>query len=145
MTQPATLTDTTELYARVQQFYADQMHLLDAGDTDRWADTFTEDGVFGGNGLPAPVRGRGPIATSAGHAARELADAGIARRHWLGMLSVRPAADGTVRARSYALVLEIPKGGEARVHRSTACDDVLVPDGESWLVRDRYVTADHLR
>ena len=42
MTQPVTLTDTTELYARVQQFYAGQMHLLDSGDTDKWAATFKE-------------------------------------------------------------------------------------------------------
>jgi SnoaL-like domain len=144
MTHTAQVFDSTELHSRVQLFYAEQMQLLDAGANDAWAATFAEDGVFAANGLPAPVRGRQNIAAAARATAAQLAAAGIAHRHWLGMLTVRPDTDGVVRTKCYALVIEIPRGGSATIHRSTICADVLVPAGDSWLVRHRSVTRDDL-
>jgi hypothetical protein len=144
MSYPAPTLADTGLYSRVQQFYAEQMQLLDLGAAQEWADTFTEDGVFAANGQPAPVRGRAAI-TAAVHATNErLAKEGVAHRHWLGMLTVRPQSDGTLKTRSYALVLEVPRGGDARIHRSTVCEDVLVPIDDSWQVRHRAVTRDDL-
>ena len=58
------------------------------------------------------------------------------------MLAVYPRPDGTVHTRYYALVLETPHGGQAGVHLSTACEDVLVHDGDGWLVRKRWITHD---
>ena len=145
MSYPAPSAEAgTDQYTSVQRFYADQMQLLDDGDTDAWAATFTDDGVFAGNGLPQAVRGRSAIAAAAQAAARQLAAAGRRHRHWIGMLTVRPDEDGgTVRARSYALVIEVTAGA-AEIHRSTVCEDVLVPAERGWLVRERYVTRDDL-
>jgi hypothetical protein len=143
MSYPAPVTDATDLYSQIQLFYGQQMQLLDTGATDEWAATFTEDGVFAANGLPEPVRGRTAIAAAARRAADQLAEAALEHRHWLGMLSLRPDS-GTVFARSYALVIEIPRGGSATIHRSTVCEDLLVPDGNSWLVHRRDVTRDDL-
>jgi 3-phenylpropionate/cinnamic acid dioxygenase small subunit len=144
MPQPVQVATSTELHNRLQLFYAEQMQLLDAGASDAWAATFAEDGVFAANGLPAPVRGRETIAAAARAAAVQRAEAGIVHRHWLGMLTVNPDDDGLVRTRCYALVIEIPRGGTATIHRSTVCTDVLVPAGDSWLVRDRSVTRDDI-
>jgi 3-phenylpropionate/cinnamic acid dioxygenase small subunit len=44
------------LYAQVQQFYTDQMRILDTPDNERWADTFTEDAVLELPSLPEPAR-----------------------------------------------------------------------------------------
>lgn len=132
------------LHDSVQRFYAEQMHLLDAGATDEWAATFTDSGVFDGNGLAEPVRGRTAIAVSAGASRRKLDESGVVHRHWLGMVRVQPVGDDTVLASSYALVIATERGGESRIHRSTVCEDVLVRDGDGWLVRERYVTTDHL-
>jgi 3-phenylpropionate/cinnamic acid dioxygenase small subunit len=132
------------LYAQVQHFYARQMQLLDAGDTAAWALTFTSDGVFEAGGVPEPVRGRETIENAARATAAEFDRQGVTRRHQISMLAVDPADDGTVRARSYAVVLEIPRGGEVTVRRSTVCDDVLVPADGWWLVRHRKVTRDGL-
>ncbi|WP_433226641.1 nuclear transport factor 2 family protein [Microtetraspora malaysiensis] len=144
MTLPLQAPQSAELYLAVQHFYARQMQLLDDGRADEWAATFTEDAVFAANARPEPVRGRADIAAGAREAVEQLAQDGLVRRHWLGMLSVDARADGTVLARSYALVISTPRGGQAGVHVSTVCVDVLVWDDEDLLVRDRHVTRDDL-
>lgn len=130
------------LYERVQQFYAVQMRLLDEGRAEEWAATFTEDGEFGQDRRPEPRRGRAEIGGRLRKAADALAARGVVRRHWLGMLAVDPRPDGTVTTRYYALVIETPLGGPSALHLSTAVDDVLVPDGDAFLVRRRYVVHD---
>ncbi len=134
----------SELYHQVQQFYARQMHLLDNGHGQEWADTFTVDGVFAANAAPEPVKGRDNIAAGAGATIKQLEADGIVRRHWLGMLDARPQADGTVQVNSYALIIETRKGGQAGVRMSTLCEDVLVREGGELLVRERKVSRDDL-
>jgi SnoaL-like protein len=134
----------TDTYRQVQQFYAHQMQLLDDGSVEQWAATFTEDGVFSANAHPEPTVGRADIAAAAGHAVAELKRTGVVRRHWLGMLTVRPLPDGAFFARCYALIVSTPKGGQAGVHLSTVCEDVLVRVGDEFLVRTRQVTRDDL-
>ncbi|WP_371480183.1 nuclear transport factor 2 family protein [Kitasatospora sp. NBC_00315] len=135
----------TGLYSEIQQFYAHQMQLLDSGETDAWADTFTEDGVFAANAHP-DAKGRETIREAAGKAAAQRIGAGLQVRHWLGMLEVAAQEDGSARVRSYALVLNTPAGGAPAVHASTTCDDLLVrgEDG-AWLVAHRYISRDDLR
>jgi hypothetical protein len=142
-----TITPTVDagLYARVQRFYAEQMQLLDLGAADEWAATFTADGVFTATGQPVPVRGRSAIAEAVRATNAQLASAGVLHRHWLGMLTVSQQPDGTLNARSYALVLEIPLGGDPRIHRSTVCMDELVPVDDTWQVRNRAVSRDDLK
>ncbi|OLB79501.1 MAG: hydroxylacyl-CoA dehydrogenase [Actinobacteria bacterium 13_2_20CM_2_71_6] len=142
-TTTAVAPTDAQLYHEVQQFYAYQMQLLDDGAAQQWATTFTEAGVFAANAHPEPVRGRDAITAAAARAIVELADKGIQRRHWLGMVHVTREG-AAVRARSYALVFETPKGGQAAVRMSTVCEDVLVHDGVGWLVAERYVTRDDL-
>lgn len=133
----------TDRYVRVQQFYARQMQLLDSGDAEGWALTFTEDGVFSANAHPEPVRGREAIAAGARRAAAELAAQGVVRRHWLGMLDVTDAGDA-LRVRSYALVVSTPRGGDPAPRFSTTCEDELVEADGGWLVRTRQVRRDDL-
>jgi ketosteroid isomerase-like protein len=134
------------LHAEIQQFYARQMHLLDDGEAEAWAETFTEDGVFAANAYPEPARGRATIREAAAKASAQLAERGVQVRHWLGMLEVRPREDGSVQALTYALIINTPAGGSPAVHLSTTCEDVLVrgADGE-WQVSERKVCRDDLR
>jgi len=136
---------TTHLYQEIQQFYAGQMQLLDSGAAEAWADTFTEDGVFAAN-ANAPVGGRSAIAAAARSTTDDLVARRIQRRHWLGMLHVQPVGVDEVKVSSYALILEIPSGGEVSARLSTTCDDTLVRGGNGgWLVRERRVVRDDLR
>jgi hypothetical protein len=137
-------SDIDVLYGQVQHFYARQTQLLDGGDTAAWARTFTPDGVFEAGGVPEPVRGRETIEKAARATAGEFERQQITRRHLITMLAVEPTTGGTVRARSYAVVLEIPRGGEVIVHRSTVCEDVLVRQQGGWLVQYRKVIRDGL-
>ncbi len=132
------------LYQQVQQFYAQQMFLLDSGRVDEWAATFTEDGVFAANAHPEPAAGRAVIAEAARRATEDYAARGVQRRHWLGMVSVEPRGEGAVFARCYALVIETPRGGQAAIRVSTLCEDLLVDQDGGWLVQDRRVTRDDL-
>ncbi|KMS77329.1 hydroxylacyl-CoA dehydrogenase [Streptomyces viridochromogenes] len=139
-----TTTDST-LRAEVEHFYAWQMQLLDSRACEEWAATFTPDGVFDANGLPAPAKGREAITAGARAAGERLTAEGLVHRHWLGMLTVGEQPDRTIRARSYALVIETERDGASRLHRSTVCEDVLVraEDG-SLLVSRRKVTRDDI-
>ncbi|MDN3258434.1 nuclear transport factor 2 family protein [Streptomyces sp. CSDS2] len=127
-----------ELYARIQQFYAHQMGLLDDGRPDEWADTFTEDAVFQeASRLNEPLRGREAIRESSRARKKRLEADKIDFRHWLGMLSVTQEEDGSLRARSYALAMRVPRGGELDVFASVVCHDHLVQVDGDWQVRHR--------
>ncbi|MFD8492869.1 nuclear transport factor 2 family protein [Amycolatopsis sp. NPDC059657] len=138
------ITTTAELYFEVQQFYAQQMHLLDDGKAEEWAETFTEDGVFAANAHPEPAAGRSVIAAAARKATDDYAANGVQRRHWLGMVSVERRTEDEVFAQCYALVIETPRGGQAAIRVSTRCDDTLVNRDGRWLVQHRQVTRDDL-
>jgi hypothetical protein len=133
-----------QLHSEIQLFYARQMQLLDAGDFDNWALTFAVDGVFAANAYPTPVAGRDNIAAAAQKATVALAEQGLQRRHWLGMLSVE-SDGGVVRVTCYALVIETPRAGVPSLRHSTVCTDELHRSGGEWVVRKRYVQRDDLK
>jgi len=132
------------LYQEVQQFYARQMRYLDEGAVREWAATFTEDGVFAANAHPEPQRGRKAIEEGARAAAAKLEADGIQRRHWLGMLDVTET-DGTITARTYALIINTPLDGQAAVHVSCSCEDVLIREEGRLKVSRRQVYRDDIR
>ncbi|MCX4766674.1 nuclear transport factor 2 family protein [Streptomyces sp. NBC_01275] len=127
-------------YASLQQFYARQMRLLDEGEGQAWADTFTEDGVFDQSTFTEPVRGRAAIAAAVRD--RPGPPPGTVRRHWLGLPAAWRFPDGSVRSGYDALVVTTAAGGAPGIRLSTSCQDVLVADGDGWLVRHRYVGHD---
>lgn len=142
MAMPVGTSSVGLLHAEVQQFYARHMHLLDAGDGEGWARTFTEDGSFTPPSLPEPVVGREALAAGVGKAAAALAEAGEVHRHLLVMVAVEERADGTLAVRSYAQIVATPRGGSPRLHLMCVCDDVLVRVGGELKVRERRVTRD---
>ncbi|MET9502701.1 nuclear transport factor 2 family protein [Streptomyces sp. NPDC006622] len=127
-------------YSSIQQFYARQMRLLDEGEAQAWADTFTEDGAFDQSTFAEPLRGRTAIAKAVG--ARPTAPPGTVRRHWLGLPAAWRFPDGSVRTGYDALVVSTAAGSAPAIRLSTSCQDVLVADGDGWLVRHRYVGHD---
>lgn len=136
--------DDTLLYLEIQHFYGRQMRHLDSGAVEEWARTFTENGVFAANAHPEPQRGRAAIEAGARKAAEQLAADGIQRRHWLGMLQVDPGPDGSVIARTYALITSTAQGGQVEIRLSCTCDDVLVREDGQLKVRHRQVFRDDL-
>ncbi|GGW19124.1 nuclear transport factor 2 family protein [Streptomyces capoamus] len=135
-------TAPADVYAEVQHFYARQMRYLDSGEAETWAGTFTADGSFKPPSLPEPVRGRPALTEGARQAAAGLAAEGQTHRHWVGMLTVTPADDGSLTAESQVSIIAVAQGGPARLHLVCTCRDVLVREAGELLVRDRVVTRD---
>lgn len=133
---------TAEMYAEINAFYARHMRHLDDGRTDAWAAGFAEDGVFAQNVAPEPCRGRTAIAELGRTAMAGLAERGLVRRHWFGMVDAEQRADGTVHTMYYALVFETPRGGKGVFHLSCTGADILVRHDGEWLVQDRLVVHD---
>ncbi|MFF4158544.1 nuclear transport factor 2 family protein [Streptomyces sp. NPDC001678] len=131
--------------AEVEHFYARQMTLLDSGEADAWAATFTEDGSFAPPSLPEPVRGRAALAEGARKAFAALAAEGDTHRHWVGMVAVRPGEDGSLVAESYVQVVAVRAGAGPRLHLMCTCTDVFVRQEGELLVRERVVTRDDRR
>jgi actinorhodin biosynthesis protein ActVIA len=143
---PAATAALTGLYAEVQQFYARQVHRLDAVRAEEFAATFAVDGEFEHSPDSPPARGRAAIAQEVrGFNERRFADDPVQRRHWFSMLDVRPQDDGSVQTEFYALVV-ITRPGQAQPVIAPSCvvRDVLVrEEGELRTLR-RKVTQDHL-
>ncbi|MEU6714060.1 nuclear transport factor 2 family protein [Nonomuraea sp. NPDC046802] len=141
MTSPHSLP---ELYSRVQQFYAEQMHALDGGRFDAYAATFTEDGEFRHTPGRPPARTRAGIAEELTAFHRErFGGERVQRRHWFGMVRLDPRPDGEIHSHFYALIVTTRPG--ARVPEtapSCVVHDVLVDDGGRLLLRSRWVEHD---
>jgi len=131
-----------KVYAEVQQFYAWQMQLLDSGAAEEWARTFTEDGSFAPPSLPEPVRGRKNLAAGVRRTTAELAESGEVRRHFLGMLDVRPQADGSLWVRSYAQIIGTLGKAVPCLQLMCVCEDVLVREDGELRVSRRVVSRD---
>ncbi|MEV6197245.1 nuclear transport factor 2 family protein [Streptomyces sp. NPDC051920] len=132
------------LYAQAQHFYAHQMRLLDTHDTERWAETFAEDAVLHLPSRPAPVRARTALAGYVRAGAAHRMRAGNRLDHWVGILDVRPQADGSLHTRCSALVHITPGQGGPKALHVYAMQDVLVRSGGRWRITHRRVTRDDL-
>src|SRR2546430_8709105 len=120
-----------DLYAEVQNFYAEQVRLQDTHAVEPFAETFTEDAEFQHQLGEEPVRGRPGIVAAAKHFAATLKQEATQRRHWFNMLTVTPRVDGAIDASYYALVVDTKPGDMPRIGPSCFVHDVLVrhPDG----------------
>ncbi|MGW7823537.1 nuclear transport factor 2 family protein [Streptomyces puniciscabiei] len=132
------------LYAEVHQFYARQMRILDVHDTESWAVTFTEDAVLELPSLSAPVCARTGLARYVRAGAARQRRAGGRLNHWVGMLDVRPRADGSLRTRCSALLYVTPGADGSHVLYVCVMEDVLVRAGGEWRIAHRRVTRDDL-
>ncbi|MFF0573816.1 nuclear transport factor 2 family protein [Streptosporangium saharense] len=139
------VTVPPDLYARIQQFHATQMHALDGGEFDAYAATFTEDGEFRHTPGRAPARTREGIAEELRAFHRErFADDPVQRRHWFNMLRVEPRSDGEIHATFYVLVVATRPGvRQPEIAPSCVVHDVIVDDPEDGLLlRSRWVEHD---
>lgn len=137
---------STDVYTAVQQFYARQMHALDAGRFADYAATFTEDGEFSHTPGRAAARTRDGIARElqAFHDERFAADP-VQRRHWFNMIHLVEQPDGSLRSTFYVLVVH-SRPGERRPEIAPSCvvHDVLVHADGELLTRSRRVEHDYL-
>ncbi|MER5704799.1 nuclear transport factor 2 family protein [Micromonospora sp. NPDC002296] len=145
VTPTTTPTSFTDLYVRIQQFYAGQVRLLDGMRAEEFAATFTDAGRFDHAPGTPPLQGRRAIAEEMRRyqEARYAADP-CQRRHWFNMLEVFPGPDGTVSTEYYALVL-LTRPNEPVPVAAPSClvRDVLVDRDGELRVQERTVLPDY--
>jgi actinorhodin biosynthesis protein ActVIA len=137
---------TTDVYARVQHFYARQMQALDDRRFEEYAATFTEDGVFQHSPDIEPARGRAAILDTLVEFDRRFADDPVRRRHWYNQILLEAREDGSLGATVYTLVVHVRPGvRQPEIAPSCVVHDVLELTGDDdVLTRSRLVAYDHL-
>ncbi|TQM32785.1 nuclear transport factor 2 family protein [Nocardia bhagyanarayanae] len=137
-----TVASRTELYAEVQQFYAEQMQRLDNRDIPGYADTFTEDAEFEHSpGIP-PARTRAGIIADLVEFHKRFDTDPMQRRHWFNMINLQPQDDGTIVSTTYCLVVKIRPNSKPEIAPSCVVHDVLVRVDGALLTRSRRVVHD---
>ncbi len=134
----------TELYTRVQQFHARQMHALDNGEFDKYAATFTEDGEFRHTpGRPAACTRAGIAQELHAFYQERFGASPVQRRHWFNMLDIQPNTDGSIHATCYVLVVTSRPGiREPEIAPSCVVHDVLIEHNGQLLTKSRQVDHD---
>jgi hypothetical protein len=146
MTAPADRATFADLYAEVQQFYANHIWLLDEGLADEAAMTFTEAAtMLSPPKVPEPIQGRDNLRTGLRKVADVLAAEGVRYRRCHTMISVVPQPGGELHVRAYVQVVRTHRGGESVLHAMCVCEDVLVREDGQLKVSQRVVTRDDQR
>ncbi|MEV7088425.1 nuclear transport factor 2 family protein [Streptomyces sp. NPDC093085] len=133
---------TTDLYTRVQQFYAVQMQALDGGRFEEYAATFTKDGSFQHSPNAEPAVGRDGIVTELVAFHKRYDGDPVQRRHWFNQIVLEPRADGSLQSTVYALVVTVRPGGTPVIAPSCLVHDVLVVADDGG-IRTRSRRIDH--
>jgi 3-phenylpropionate/cinnamic acid dioxygenase small subunit len=135
--------DTRTIDVRLQQFYARQVHAVNAGDFAAYRDTFTADAEFALQGrAAAPVRGAAAIAEHSRRLHQERAARGVVQRHHVTTTVPDTGTDGVLRARSYTVIVLTPEGGRPFVAAGTECLDEFDETDGTLRIRRRRVIPD---
>ena len=140
MITAATL-DPDTLHTRAQRFYAAQMQRLDERDIEAYAETFTIDAEFSHTSDRPPSRTRAGIVEDLHEFHRRFADDPMQRRHWVGMIDLTLAEDGSIVSTAYCLVVKV-RPGQPPEFVSTVVHDVLVEINGKLFTRSRHVSYD---
>ena len=121
---------TAQDYVDIQQLYARYYHTIDAGQSEAWANTFTQDGSFNTN-----TRGREALVAfiqRGGHN-RPL-------RHLHSNLTITPSAEGA-NGSVYVTQIDITADPLTIVTYSRY-DDILVKTSHGWRFKTRQRSSD---
>ncbi|RJQ67607.1 nuclear transport factor 2 family protein [Pseudonocardiaceae bacterium YIM PH 21723] len=128
----------------IQQLYARQVHLLDAGDAHGWAATFTPDGSFSSPTYGEPVSGPDGLAGIVRQYRENAGKVGEIWRHITSDLEVGVLDEHTVRVRAHQLIVASAVGEQSRISRVVALDDVVTLTEDGWRTRSKTITRDDL-
>lgn len=127
--------------AVLRNLYAKQAHLIDTGQHDQWAHTFTPNGEFHSPTYGQPAIGYDQLAGISKTFSASASQNGERHRHLIENIWVAKSDSSTANVRAYVLILATKADQtETRILRIVAIEDQLEKTGEDWLVRSRTVT-----
>ncbi len=136
--QPKASKFTADDYIEIQTLYNTYAHALDAGQSERFANTFTEDGEFTG-GRP-PGRADDPRVPLKGREGLMRMGSRGGTRHFVANLVITPTPDGA-KGSCYLLLYSArtipPSFTETAIY-----DDTLVKTPQGWKFKKRVVWRD---
>ncbi len=117
-------------YVEIHNLYAHYNLVLDAGDSEAWADTFTPDGRFNG------FEGRAALVGFADqfHASN------LNTRHWNSNIHITPTADGAAGV-AYLILWNVGTRPQS-ISVTGAYQDTLVRTSTGWRFKSRQVQID---
>jgi actinorhodin biosynthesis protein ActVIA len=124
---------STQDYIDIQQLYARYALLIDTGDAEGWANTFTPDGVFNNSS-----RGHDALVQFV-HDWRDNRR-GASLRHWNSNLVITPTADGASGS-IYMQLLDISTT-QPTATASYRYEDTLVKTAAGWRFKTRVLHRD---
>ena len=127
--------------AALRNLYARQAHLIDAGQHEQWAQTFTPDGQFHSPTYGQPAVGHDKLAdiSKAFEASAKKNDE--CHRHLIDNIWVVDCDGTRAQVRAYLSILATRReGGEVRILRIVTINDKLEKSSDGWRVRHRTVT-----
>lgn len=135
------LTISIEDRLAIDELYARQSHAVDEGDGERWAATFTEDGVFESPTYRLTVRGPIELADFARRSTLQARQAGRQFRHIVTAILLTPVDADTVSSRAYLMIIATDSAGTT-IDRSLVLHDVFRRTEAGWRCASRTVRRD---
>ena len=130
----STVTAVCNLYAR-------QAHLIDSGQHNDWAHTFTPDGQFHSPTYGQPAVGYEQLAGISKAFGQAAQKSGERHRHLVDNIWVVECDATCAQVRAYlSIVATKPEAGETRILRIVTLDDQLTMTEQGWQVSRRTVT-----
>lgn len=134
---------TADVAAEITRLYARQSRLIDDGDAEGWAATFTADGEFHSPSYPEPAAGTAALTAFAERFRAAGRESGVVSRHVVTNVDVVPGgSDDEVTAHAYLQIVSTPRGEDSRLVRLTTVTDRLVRRADRWLIARRDVRRD---
>ncbi len=131
---------------QVERFYARQSRLIDEGDAEGWAATFTADGVFDSPSYPQPARGTDELVAFARGFHDSCVASATRMRHVVTTVDPvgddGPLGDAEITVHAYLQIVATPQGQDSTLVRLTSLTDRLVRHDGGWLVAHRQVRRD---
>jgi len=126
--------------AAVRNLYARQAHLIDSGQHDDWAHTFTPDGQFHSPTYGQPAIGCEQLAGISKAFSQAAQQSGERHRHLIDNIWVVECDATSAQVRAYLSIVATKEAGETRILRIVTLDDQLAMTKQGWQVSRRTVT-----
>jgi 3-phenylpropionate/cinnamic acid dioxygenase small subunit len=122
----------------IHELYSRWCVAIDDGDSEGWANTFTDDAVFRLTNLPVRAEGRAELLEMADKVLEH--DQGM-NRHQCYNILLSEEGD-RIAGRADALILELRTGGDARIIKTARYHDTIVRSERGWVFAERVITWD---
>lgn len=131
--------DETQL-ASLRNFYARQAHLIDTGQHEGWAQTFTENGEFHSPTYGQPAIGQAQLAAISRRFSESAQQAGERQRHLVQNVWVTQCDGTSAQVRAYVMIVGtslVEK--QTRILRIVTNIDELERCADGWRIRHRQI------